>query len=138
MPDREFVDTNVLVYAFDLDAGPKRERAIELLSRLSNARTGCVSIQVLQEFYVTATRKLPMPASEARKQVERLGTWTVHRPSVEDVVAAIRTHTESQISFWDAMILRSASKLGCSAVWSEDLSHGQSWGAVSVRNPFRS
>jgi predicted nucleic acid-binding protein len=136
MNAKEFVDTNVLIYAFDATAGAKREAAVELMERLWTARTGCVSMQVLQEFYVTVTKKLRMPSNSALAQVERLGTWTVHRPAIGDVLRAIELHQKQKISFWDAMIIRSAIGSGCSVVWSEDLSHGQQLDGVTIQNPF--
>lgn len=136
MSAREFVDTNVLVYAFDRSAGEKRSTAVKLLERLWVERTGCLSLQVLQEFYVTTTRKLSMPPGDAQAQVERLGKWKLHRPSLEDVLEAIQVHRRLHISFWDALILRSASQLGCSLLWSEDLKDGLKLDAVVVRNPF--
>ncbi len=136
MNGREFVDTNILVYAFDRDAGEKNQRAVALLERLWKTRNGCLSLQVLQEFYVTVTRKLNLPAPEAIKQVERFGKWVVHRPSLEDVLAAMELSRRKQISFWDALMLRSALALECSVVWSEDLGHGQTWGSLTVRNPL--
>lgn len=136
MSGKEFVDTNILIYAFDLTAGKKRETAAALVERLWSERAGCVSVQVLQEFYVTATKKLRMPPSEALAQVERLGQWTVHRPSLNDVLRAIQLQRAKKISFWDAMILRSAISSACALVWSEDLSDGQRWEGVVVRNPF--
>lgn len=137
MNGREFVDTNILIYAFDRSAGRKRDAAVALLDRLWNGREGCVSLQVLQEFYVTSTRKLSMPARDALTQVERLGKWTVHRPDFEDVTAAIQLHQAGNISFWDALIVRSAQRLGCGVLWSEDLADAQRWEALTVRNPFR-
>jgi len=136
MSGREFVDTNVLIYAFDRTAGKKREAAVSLLTRLWSDQIGCLSLQVLQEFYVTATKKLKMAPAEAFAQIDRFGKWTVHRPEVDDVLAAIQLHREKKVSFWDAMILRSAMRSGCDLVWSEDLSDGQRWDGVIVRNPF--
>lgn len=136
MNGKEFVDTNVLVYAFDRTAGVKRNIAAELIGRLWTDHTGCLSLQVLQEFYVTVTRKLNMPAADAARQVDRFGLWQVHRPAFEDLVAAIDLHHKKQISFWDAMMLRSAMQSGCSVVWTEDLSDGQKWESLLVRNPF--
>jgi predicted nucleic acid-binding protein len=136
MNGKEFVDTNILIYAFDRTAGKKWETAVALVERLWSERAGCVSLQVLQEFYVTATKKLHMPSREAFAQVERLGKWTVHRPAVNGVLLAIQLHRAKRISFWDAMILRSAIGSACSLVWSEDLSDGQGWDGVVVRNPF--
>ncbi len=134
----EFVDSNVLVYAHDVTAGRKREIAKELLTRLWNGTNGCLSIQTLQEFVVNATGKVPQPisAEQAQDVVTALSDWTVHSPEPADVVAALKRKARYKISFWDAMILESAACLGCRLVWSEDLSSGQIYGSVEVRNPF--
>jgi predicted nucleic acid-binding protein len=132
----EFVDTNILIYAFDTSAGDKRRIAVELLTRLWADRQGWISLQVLQEFYVSATKKLVLPAEQARLQVSRLGLWSVHRPTVEDVLAAMDLHQRHSVSFWDALILRSAQAAQCAILWTEDLSSGQRWGKLEVRNPF--
>ena len=136
MNGKEFVDTNILIYAFDQTAGTKRDAAAALLTRLWSERAGCLSLQVLQEFYVTTTRKLSLPPGEALVQVERLGKWTVHRPGVADILLAIQLHRAKKVSFWDAMILRSAMASGCHLLWSEDLTDGQRWDGLVVRNPF--
>jgi predicted nucleic acid-binding protein len=134
----EFVDTNVLIYAFDATAGDKRRVAVELISRLWLDRRGCISLQVLQEFYVAVTRKLILAPEQAALQVSRLGRWRVHRPSLEDVLRAIELHRVHSVSFWDGLILRSAQASQCSILWSEDMSSGQRWGNLEVRNPFPS
>jgi predicted nucleic acid-binding protein len=135
---REFVDTNVLVYAYDRSAGKKHERARSLLADLWSAQNGCLSVQVLQEFYVTITRKVPRPLDPdmARQQVEYLGYWLMHAPTAADVVEAIRLHQAQHLSFWDAMVVTSASKLGCQILWSEDVSAGYALGGLTVQNPF--
>lgn len=135
---RQFVDTNVLVYAHDRSAGEKHTRARELVLALWESGDGCLSVQVLQEFYVTVTRKVadPIGLHMAAQLVADLGAWTVHRPGVEDVLDAIRLQARYAISFWDAMILTSAGQLSCDMLWSEDLNAGQTYGAVEVRNPF--
>ena len=132
----EFVDTNVLIYAFDRGAGDKHRIAAELVTRLWIERRGCISIQVMQEFYVSATRKLQMPEEQVTVQLRRLRLWRVHRPSVDDVLGAIELHQRHSVSFWDGMILRSAQASRCSVLWTEDLSNGQRWGEMEVRNPF--
>ena len=132
----EFVDTNVLIYAFDRSAGEKHGIAADLVTRLWMERRGCISIQVMQEFYVSATRKLQMPEEQATVQLRRLRLWRVHRPSVDDILAAIELQQRHSVSFWDAMILRSAQASRCSVLWTEDLSNGQRWGEMQVRNPF--
>ena len=135
--DRPFVDTNVLLYLHDRTAGPKRERALELLGGLvrSDVRL-CLSVQVLQQFYVNATRKLGMQDAAAYAIVADLAAGDVHAPGPDDVLAAIDLHRRHRISFWDSMIVRSASQLGCDVVWTEDLSHGRTYDGVVAHNPF--
>jgi len=137
-PARQFVDTNVLIYAHDVTAGDKHARAKQLVADLWANGNGCLSIQVLQEFYVTVTRKVqrPLDPDIARQHVEDLGQWLVHSPTMGDVVEAIQLHQRAQLSFWDAMVLTSARKLNCGVLWSEDLSEGQSFAGVTVRSPF--
>ncbi len=137
-PRVEFVDSNVLIYAHDVTAGRKREIARDLLARLWTEANGCLSIQTLQEFVVNATQKVPRPISteQAQEIVTALSDWTVHSPEPADVVDALRRQARYKISFWDAMILGSAASLGCGLVWSEDLSSGQIYDGVEVRNPF--
>lgn len=136
MIEKHFVDTNVLLYAFDGGAGGKHERSATLVRDLWDRRNGCLSIQVLQEFYVNATRKLNMTADEAYHQVSRFSRWQVHSPEPADVLQAIRMQREHSLSFWNAMIVRSAQQLQCSILWSEDLNPGQRYLGVAVRNPF--
>jgi predicted nucleic acid-binding protein len=133
-----FVDTNILVYAHDVSAGKKHQQARDLLQALWEARTGGVSVQVLQEFYVAVTQKVPDPlrSEEAARIVADLGTWRVHSPSAPDVLAAIDLQLRHRISFWDAMILQSAIQLGSTVLLSEDLNPGQIYDGVRVRNPF--
>ena len=137
---RAFVDSNVLVYAYDADAGEKTVRARALVRELRAARRGCVSIQVLQEFFVTVTGKLPqqLDVPTAAAAVEAFSTWTTHAPASRDVLAAIELHRRAQISFWDAMIVRSASVLRCEVLYTEDLNAGQELDGVLVVNPFAS
>jgi predicted nucleic acid-binding protein len=135
---REFVDANVLVYAFDASAGRKQQRAKALLDRLWQDGTGCISVQVLQEFFVTVTRKVasPLPVDDAKARVRELATWRVFAPTAEDVVAAIELHTQARLGFWDAMIVLAAAESSCDVLWTEDLSDGQLLRGVRVRNPF--
>jgi predicted nucleic acid-binding protein len=135
---RSFVDTNVLVYAHDETAGEKRDRARSLLAELWKSGEGCLSIQVLQEFFVTVTRKVPKPldAVLAAGIIADLSHWRVHSPGSDDVLSAIDSHRRQSISFWDAMIVCSAASLGCEILYSEDLNPGQVMEGVRVRNPF--
>ena len=133
-----FVDSNVLIYAHDRGAGTKHEVARDLIERLWTERSGRLSVQVLQEFFVNVTRKLarPVEAGEAREVVSDYAYWGVHRPGAVDVLAAIDLHQRTGISFWDAMIVRSAVSLGCAELYSEDLNEGQLYEGVRVENPF--
>lgn len=134
----EFIDTNVLLYAYDITAGPRHAAARELVGRLGRERAGVLSIQVLQEFYVTAVRKIATPISSAvaRDRLRVLSRWPVHSPLAVDVVAAVEISDGSQISFSDAMVIRSAAAMDCPVLWSEDLNVGQAIAGVEVRNPF--
>jgi len=135
----EFCDTNVLVYAYDTTAGAKREQARRLLERLWETGAGVVSVQVLQELFVTLTRKLPqpLPIHEARAVVADMATWEVIAPDAADVLEAIDGTGRWQVAFWDAMILLAAKRAGATVIWSEDLNDGQAYDDITVRNPFR-
>ena len=137
--NRRFVDTNVLVYAHDDSAGSKRDQARTLVEQLWGSRDGCLSVQVLQEFFVTVTRKItkPVDAETAKAIVADLSRWYLHVPAADDVLAAIGIHQRTGISFWDAMIVRSAAKIGCTVLYSEDLNAGQEYSGVRVENPFQ-
>jgi predicted nucleic acid-binding protein len=136
--NRKFVDTNVLVYAHDATAGDKHDRARALLEELWDTREGCLSVQVLQEFFVTTARKIPRPlgAPAAARIIEDLAHWHVHAPAAGDVLAAIDIHQRTGATFWDAMILRSAKELHCQTLHSEDLNLDQEYEGIRVRNPF--
>lgn len=133
----EFVDTNILIYAFDRSAGSKHQRAMALVTDLWKSRRGCLSVQVLQEFYVVGTRKLSgVQPADLRTIVRDLSAWRIHVPTPSDVLDAAELHERAQVSFWDAMILQSALALHCSVVWSEDLNAGQKFASVHVQNPL--
>lgn len=136
MSARAFVDTNVLIYLHDKAAGFKQEVAKSLVDDLWRSGEGALSVQVLQEFYVNGTKKLGMPSEVAEAQMARLLAWAVHTPTPQDVLTAVRLHRAQQLSFWDAMIVTSAGRLGCEVVWSEDLNAGQQVAGVRVQNPF--
>ena len=133
-----FIDTNVLIYAFDVSTNEKHRKASKLLEELWMGENGCISVQVLQELYVNITRNAPnaLNPDQALSIIRDLSNWKVHRPGVQDVLAAISVQQQFQISFWDAMIIRSAQESYCSILWSEDLSNGQDYGGVIVVNPF--
>jgi predicted nucleic acid-binding protein len=138
MSGKQFVDTNILIYAHDLDAGSKHERAAALLRSLWEGGGGVVSIQVLQEMYVNVTRKIPQPLSlaAARGLVNLYRVWQVEVPSVETLLHASEIQDRIQLSFWDAMIVATAVQAGAEVLLSEDLNHGQVIEGVQITNPF--
>lgn len=137
MSDKTFVDTNILIYAHDVDAGPKQRIAELALRELWNHQTGVLSPQVLQEFYVNATRKglRPLLRNEARAVVATYSAWCIDI-SQADLFTAFRIEDQVKISFWDALIISAAVKAGATTVLSEDLNAGKEIAGVRVLNPF--
>lgn len=133
-----FVDTNILVYAYDIDAGPKREVALNLISDLWRSRLGVISTQVLQEFYVTVTRKLanPLDRATARRVLGAYAAWPVHAIDFDDVVAASDIEERRQLSFWGALIISAAISARAERLVSEDFQSGRTIEGVMVVNPF--
>ncbi len=117
-------------------APAKQKRAVELVAEHRRARTGVVSLQVLQEYFVTITRKLNVDARIARRKVELLSEFDVAVPEVADILAAIDLHRLHGISFWDALIVRSAQQAGCGVLFSEDMQATREIDGVRIVNPF--
>ena len=137
MSAKAFLDTNILVYAADQSEPAKRKVARELISRLAQKGSPCISTQVAQEFFVTLTRKMGVAPLAARDLVQALKGFEQVVVDFEDIQAAIDGHILWQVSFWDALILTAARKAQCSVLYSEDLNDGQSFGGMRVVNPFR-
>lgn len=136
MPAVVFVDTNILIYAHDRDAGEKRERAARALERLWEEQTGRLSVQVLQEFYVTVTQKLSAERASAREVVRTYTPWVQHPTTPETILRASEIADLSQLSFWDALIVASAEQVGASHLYTEDLNAGQTIVGVKIINPL--
>lgn len=137
MSARSFFDTNILIYTDDRAAPAKQRSALELVAEHRLAGTGVVSLQVLQEYFVTVTRKLHVEAQIARRKVELLAEFDVAVLGLPDILAAIDLHRLHQFSFWDALILRAAQRTGCSVLYSEDLQQAREVDGVRIVNPFR-
>ena len=120
-----FFDTNVLVYLFDAGAPAKRERAQEILEQKAADGNAVLSTQVLQEFYVTITRKLAVPVDEetAEQAVRDLSVLPVVSPDPSMILGAIARSRRLRLSFWDSLILESAIASGAAILLSEDLQH---------------
>ena len=132
----EFVDTNILLYAHDGGAGLKHTRSVDLLTRLVEGEAGAISTQVLCEFYSAATRKMGISSQEAESILADMSAWTIYRPIHADLLLAARLERRYKTSWWDALVIQSASALGCRVLWTEDLAANQRYGTVTARNPF--
>jgi predicted nucleic acid-binding protein len=133
---RAFLDTNVLVYSDDPRDPAKQLAALNLIKVHLRQRTGAVSLQVLQEYFTSATGKLRLSAELAKRRVEVFAKFHVAEPTVSDILAAIDMHRLHSFSFWDALILRMAKQSGCRVVLTEDMQHGQEIDGVKIVNPF--
>lgn len=134
----QFVDTNILVYAHDRTSKLKNERARQLVRHLWTSRRGVISTQVLQEFYVTVRKKVSPPLSRehARQVLEDFRSWRVIVNDEGSILEALDLEERFQISFWDALIVQAAIASGAEVLYSEDLNAGQTYGTVTVVNPF--
>jgi predicted nucleic acid-binding protein len=137
MNGKTFVDTNVLIYAYDADAGAKNEIARGILRELWSERTGALSTQVLQEFYVNVTKKIASPLSKpsARAVIDSYAVWCIDMTPTE-ISAAFHIEDEAGIGFWDALIIAAARKTGAERILSEDLNAGQIISGLRIENPF--
>ena len=136
MPADVFLDTNILVYAYDLDAGEKRMVALALVERgWLHPGGAAISVQVLQELYVNLVRK-GRTHEEASLILHDLSSWPVVENSLTLLQTALVLKSRWQTSLWDALILAAAQESGATTLISEDLSHGQDYGGIRVVNPF--
>jgi predicted nucleic acid-binding protein len=136
MPARSFFDTNVLIYADDKADARKQKTAIALVAEHRRAGTGVVSMQVLQEYFVTVTRKLGLDSAIARRKVELLAEFDVAAPNLTDILAATDLHRLHSFSFWDALVIRTAKQSGCTVLLSEDMQDRREIDGVRIVNPF--
>jgi predicted nucleic acid-binding protein len=137
MSARSFFDTNVLLYGDDKSSPVKQRRSRDLVAEHRRAGTGVISLQVLQEYFANVTRKLHVDPRIARRKVELLSEFDVATSEVADILAAIDLHRLHGFSFWDALILRSAQRAGCTILLSEDFQDGREIDGLRVVNPFR-
>jgi predicted nucleic acid-binding protein len=133
-----FLDTNVLVYAHDRSETRKQPIAQALLDVLWRTRSGVLSTQVLQEFYVVTTRKFdpPMRRGAAREIVALYGEWPIVQVDVALILAASKLEERHAFSFWDALVVEAARRCGATRLLTEDLQAGRRIGGISIENPF--
>jgi predicted nucleic acid-binding protein len=131
-----FFDTNILVYADDTSSPEKQRRAVDLITGHLRQRTAVVSLQVLQEYFVAATRKLRLTPEMAQAKIELLARASVVQFGAHDVIAAIELHRLFRISFWDALIVQAARSARAAVLYSEAMQAGAVLAGVRVVNPF--
>jgi len=138
MSDECFVDTNLLVYARDSSEETKQPVAMAWLAELWKRQTGRTSVQVLNEYYVTVTRKLNpgLHVNQARSDVRALTVWSPIAIGSRLIEATWEIEEETHYAWWDALVVTSALYLGCRYLLSEDMQHGHSIGALTIINPF--
>jgi predicted nucleic acid-binding protein len=136
MSDRIFLDANVLVYAQDTGAPLKQRISRDIITRLADSGDGVISTQVMQEFFVAATRKLGVEPLVAKGILKTFAVFETVQVSAALIHEAIDCSILNQLSFWDSLILAAAASAGCSTVLSEDLNSGQTILGVRVENPF--
>ena len=138
MSARCFVDTNILVYAYDAVQGEKHHRASSLIEDLWRSRTGILSTQVLQEFAFTLRHKVrpPLSVDETLVRLQDYLRWEMVLNTGESVVSALRIGERHQISFWDSLIVHAAQMSHADILYTEDLNDGQVFDSVRVVNPL--
>lgn len=136
--DKIFIDTNILVYAHDVDAGEKHRITQAVLTELWEKHTGVLSVQVLQEFYVTMTRKVlrPLPSSKVRNIIRDYLAWHIEINDLVSILTASQIEENYKISFWDALIIAAASKARVGKILTEDLKSGQMIEGILIENPL--
>lgn len=138
MNDKIFLDTNVIVYAYDTSAGGKHTKANKILMDLWESGYGAISTQVLKEFYVTVTQKIPhtLSSEDAAEIIGDFLNWEVVVNDGNSILEAISIQRKYRLSFWDALIITAAQESGCSLLYSEDLNSGQKIRNLQIQNPF--
>jgi predicted nucleic acid-binding protein len=141
MADRKiFLDTNIIIYAYDVSAGDKHEIARKIMVDLWDSGLGVISTQVLQEFFVNITQKIPKPLDKrlTKDILSDLLKWDVVVNDGESILEAVEILLKYGYSFWDSLIIEAAIRSGSEVLLSEDLTHGQKINGLTINNPFKS
>jgi predicted nucleic acid-binding protein len=139
MKDRILVDTNILIYAYDIENPEKQAKAFQIIDRLASTQKGVISAQILGEFFVTVTQKLktPLDAATAYQSIQNyMRSWQILDISPQIVLEAIKGRITYSISYWDAQIWATAKLNQISMIFSEDFQDGQMLEGVLFKNPF--
>ena len=139
MRDKNFFDSNILIYAYDTRDPHKQNQAQELLLKATQSQAAVLSAQVLGEFFVVVTKKIPQPmtSSEAAEVIAELGALEIVPLDFSLVQRAIVTQQKYGTSYWDSLIISAAERAGCVRILSEDLNSGQLYHGIEVQNPFQ-
>ena len=139
MRDRVFLDTNILVYAYDKNEPEKQIRAQDILKAAIEEESGIISAQILGEFFVVVTRRIkePLPIDDAEKIIDIISVLPVAEIDKNLVRDAINIQKGYGISYWDSLIVATAKREGCDRIITEDLNDGQKYHGVLVENPFK-
>jgi predicted nucleic acid-binding protein len=140
MKDKIFLDTNIFIYSIDSSPDQKRKADVarELIKRQIRGGTGVISMQVLQEFYQVATRKIRVPLSmeDALEYLHYMAVLETVHPDFNMLVGAVYLLKKLKLSLWDALIIQAAAASNCSLLLTEDLQDGLHIGDLTIRNPF--
>jgi len=138
MSDKIFVDTNILIYAHDIDSGLKHDTAVKVITDLWERANGILSNQVLQEFYIVVTKKMPksMSLPEARATIKNYLKWQIEENNSNSILRASEVQEKHNISFWDALIVTAAEQAGAAKILTEDMNSGQTIESILIENPF--
>ena len=139
MTDKIFVDTNILVYAHDKGAGQKYQMASNRILQLWESNTGVISTQVLQEFYITLTKKIPQPLDRltVRRIIKSYLSWDIIDNNADTLLHASEIEENHSISFWDSLIVAAAFSANSNIILTENLNHGQTIEGILIENPFK-
>ena len=138
MKDNVFLDTNILIYAHDMDAGSKHDTAVSIIENMWEEETGVISTQVIQEFYVNVTRKIPNPLTHARARgiIVNYFSWHVEPVEPDTILSASEIEERHLLSFWDSLIIATACQAKAKKLLTEDLNPGQFIEGILIENPF--
>jgi predicted nucleic acid-binding protein len=136
MSDKIFIDTNIFIYSLDKHDSEKRHKARSILNHILKKYSGVISTQVMQEFYVAATKKMHGDPITIKGILNQLLNFEVVSISPELIFSTIDCSILNRISFWDALIIIAAASSKCKEIWTEDLSHDQIIQGIRINNPF--
>ena len=136
MSDKIFIDTNVFIYSLDRYDRSKRQKARSILKLIREKHSGVISTQVMQEFYVAATKKMQGDPIIIKGILTQLSNFEIVTISPELIYSAIDCSILNRVGFWDALIISAAASSNCKEIWTEDLNHDQVIQGVHIKNPF--